>query len=287
MYNEVKRKAAVGERIKIVNAQMTGGSYKDGDEFTVKESLDNVGVKVVENGAGIWHREYVVLEPVETAEPPAELELPEELVQSFALFIRENAAAVRKYLDQLEVKPFAPTAPTALAALKRLTRAAVIEQARKDVAELVRIGGDIGANLPKGTPFHDRFYNVEFNINREKRTVVALVRIGTGKVHIPDAKGIAKCAPGDVFHAEIGKAIALRKALGLTVPTEYTDAPQPDGKREGTVIMCEGKTFKLVPVEKVRLPGAGEAHVDSYYGKNGTIIDDTDVDYGAVTKEVA
>src|SRR5690625_3567880 len=54
---------------------------------------------------------------------------------------------------------------------------------------------------------------IEFIINKDKRTVVAILRgFRTGKVH---ARGIAKCAPNDCFNAHIGKAIALRRALGL------------------------------------------------------------------------
>jgi hypothetical protein len=75
-----------------------------------------------------------------------------------------------------------------------------------------------------------------FVINKEKRTIVALV---------PDAfrypikirsRGIAKCDPTDCFNVHIGKAIALRRALGLEVPTEYLNAPQPTEVRVGDVV---------------------------------------------------
>jgi hypothetical protein len=77
-------------------------------------------------------------------------------------------------------------------------------------------------------------YCAKFIVNREKRTVVCLLRgYNSGKVL---KKDIAKCAPNDVFNAHIGKAITLRRALGLEVPTEYTNAPHPTEARVGDVI---------------------------------------------------
>lgn len=66
-YREVKRKANVGERIKIVNASITGGRYANGFELVVDTVKPN-GVRAsLLNEAGIvpiFHFEYVVLEPV-------------------------------------------------------------------------------------------------------------------------------------------------------------------------------------------------------------------------------
>lgn len=63
---------------------------------------------------------------------------------------------------------------------------------------------------------------VDFVINADKRTVVAIVGYKNHREEI--SKGRAKCAPGDVFNEHIGKAIALRRALGLAVPVEYFEA---------------------------------------------------------------
>ncbi|MDP5273204.1 hypothetical protein [Chengkuizengella axinellae] len=54
----------------------------------------------------------------------------------------------------------------------------------------------------------------KFIINREKRTVVAL-RIYNRKV---ENRSVAKCSPNDVFDEDIGKVIALRRALKFEVP---------------------------------------------------------------------
>ncbi|MFD1270652.1 hypothetical protein ACFQ3Y_24895 [Paenibacillus motobuensis] len=300
-YREVKRKANVGERIRIVNT--ADHRYKNGDEFTVSRS-ESAGIFVPHhrgnsNGcAGVFHSEYVVLEPIEPA-VPAQLNFPDAI----ALFMHENAAAVRKYLDEIAPE----TAPgvsidssgglTAnnVTVSKQLTRAGVIEKAKADVAELIRIGQDVAERLTESDEFYASFFTADFHINREKRVVTALVsytdssgRITEGNV----AKGIARCSQGDVFHAEIGKAIALRKALGLVVPDEYLNAPQPENAAPGAVIRKIGGAAvgdKRVISNKRRYGN------DSYSFTNGLsasvynceIIDDTDVDYSAAGSEVA
>ncbi|MDR9852930.1 hypothetical protein RJP21_04855 [Paenibacillus sp. VCA1] len=300
MFNEVKRKAAVGERIKIVDAMVTFGKYQNGDEFTVKE-LRETGISPNEVSAGIWHEEYVVLEPVA---PAALSDDSADLTQAFAQFVRENADAIRKYLDQIEQPQVVGATPVP----KPLTRADVIGMARKDVAELLRIGRDDNSRLPQeSSPFRSEWFDVEFHVNRDKRTVVALVHKLNGFSNVPyprkaggpHAKGIAKCAPGDVFHADLGKAIALRKALGLTIPTEYTDAPQPDEPRVGMVALWD--SFLSGPVRTAFTKRAPQ-HDGSDFGnyafyhtsfsgwiadKQYKVIDDTDVDYSVGSAEEA
>lgn len=61
---EVKRKAKVGEYIKIVDAKPCWISYKNGDVFKVV-SVYKSGVEIKKDGTPVtaaWHREYVVLE---------------------------------------------------------------------------------------------------------------------------------------------------------------------------------------------------------------------------------
>lgn len=67
--------------------------------------------------------------------------------------------------------------------------------------------------------------DVDFIVNAKKRTVVAILRNQVGGNEI-SAKAIAKCAPDDVFNADIGKAIALGRALGLNV-SKFEKAVQP------------------------------------------------------------
>ncbi|MFP6000988.1 hypothetical protein J7W01_14585 [Bacillus subtilis] len=98
----------------------------------------------------------------------------------------------------------------------------IVEQAKADVEKLSNYGAGVRYETDV---FTKATCNVEFVANRDKRTVVALVKgVRTGNVY---AKGIAKAAPSDCFNVHIGKAIALRRALGLAVPDEYLNAPQP------------------------------------------------------------
>src|SRR5690625_4445998 len=106
-----------------------------------------------------------------------------------------------------------------------------------------------------------------FVVNKEKRTVVALMR---GELSdIVYSRGIAKCAPGDCFNVHIGKAIALRRALDLEVPDEYLNAPQPTDVRVGDVVESKFKMLsswgngKVTRIEQPR-PERG------YYVKDGS-----------------
>lgn len=134
----------------------------------------------------------------------------------------------------------------------------IVEQAKRDVAELLiterflsvpTLEGGRMSFYPKGCePRYVPCDKVDFVINSDKRTVVALIKwIDDGNVW---GKGIAKCAPTDCFNAHIGKAIALRRALGLEVPAEYLNAPQPTDVRVGDVV--KGKlTGCIAYVDKV------------------------------------
>lgn len=95
----------------------------------------------------------------------------------------------------------------------------IVEQAKADVAMFC---SDLFAP------------DVEFIVNRKKRTVVALLR-GCMSGNVQE-RGIAKAAPSDCFNVHIGKAIALRRALGSAVPDEYLNAPQPTEVRVGDVL---------------------------------------------------
>lgn len=136
---------------------------------------------------------------------------------------------------------------------------------------------------------------VDFVINRDKRTVVALIRTAifdTAKVW---AKGKAKCAPGDVFNVHIGKAIALRRALGLPVPDEYLNAPQPTGPRVGDIVEYDGwlerdrfvtKQFRIIDTHE-KITYGKTAHIGSNAAKHGRIIDDTRDGYEYKTEVTA
>jgi len=95
-YREVKRKAKVGERIKIVAPFMTKGHYKKGDVLIVtgiysERSVNASGVPIV-----IRNEEYVVLEPIteeETTVVPAE-ETSRLKVGEYAKVVKEEYATM-------------------------------------------------------------------------------------------------------------------------------------------------------------------------------------------------
>jgi hypothetical protein len=110
--------------------------------------------------------------------------------------------------------------------VRKLSREDVIERAKADVAELERELSDGDYPWTYEVMRGRGHQRVKYVINREKRTVAALVSNAytSGKV---SARGFARCSADDVFNSAIGSAIALRRALGLAIPEEYEKCPQP------------------------------------------------------------
>jgi hypothetical protein len=157
-------------------------------------------------------------------------------------------------------------------AQRQKTRDDIIEMAKRDIEVL--------KNSADKRHYKVDFYRcfADFIINREKRTVVALLRgAGSKKVF---ARGIAKCHPDDCFNAHIGRAIALRRALGLEVPAEYLNAPQPTEVRVGDVVKIDTPvsvyTRKIASITERYCNyadgGFDAKHIVFNYGK---VIDDT------------
>ncbi|MGG4217561.1 hypothetical protein ABEW32_04925 [Paenibacillus jamilae] len=198
--------------------------------------------------------------------------------ESIAYDVRKLEAEVATLKDAattyLKTQPATPTdviaslarhrtAQQNIKAARQQRRDEIVERAKADVADL------LSHNYPgaavAGVWLSERDWitvtdECEFTVNRKKRTVVALIReLETGKKNVI-LRGIAKCAPGDVFNAHIGKAISLRRALGLEVPAEYLNVPQPTEVRVGDV---------------VRVCGNGSGGLGHYYdiGDVGRVVD--------------
>lgn len=146
----------------------------------------------------------------------------------------------------------------------KLTRDSVIKMAIADVKDLLSReyyasrGGDgviVESHVGNGVDFRmggisDR---VDFFINASKGAVVAKLTFDTASKPLKDrtyeTEGRAKCAPGDVFNEHIGKAIALRRALGLEVPVEYftVEARDRDDLAVGDVVKvhCDGEIANI------------------------------------------
>jgi len=128
----------------------------------------------------------------------------------------ERIAGVNKYtLDGLLSQKPAPKSA-------QQVRDEIVEKAKREVEEI------------RNDPIQMEGLLATFLVYREKRTVFALLAsVSTGVV---ERQGVAKCHPDDCFNTHIGKIIALRRALGLEVPAEYLNAPQPTEVRVGDIV---------------------------------------------------
>ncbi|MCY9132804.1 hypothetical protein MOF07_19410 [Bacillus spizizenii] len=277
-----KRKAAVGERVLITNPYPLGKqTYKAGDVFEVAIVNDPVTgcVKVSGLPSFIDYKEYEVIVNSEVENEEANemkngktrydlaVENAREAIEELRL-----AAYEQGYEDarrQLNAKDPAVSA--------QARRDEIVEQAKADVEGLksgyfyeVKFGADQQDNL--------HCYS-ESIINTEKRTVVVLLRdVVVDKVR---RRGIAKAAPSDCFNVHIGKAIALRRALGLAVPDEYLNAPQPTEVRVGDVIKYEesGRIARVVSMESDAYLQA-ETYLTTVEAYPNRIIDDSREEVG-------
>lgn len=148
--------------------------------------------------------------------------------------LEQKVEAMQAEIDALKAAQKAPVT-TIADAIKRYNertpneqRKAIIDEAKAFIEEQFRHG--YKQKYVYGPAGHDK---VEFIVNAKKRTVVAILHMAyvTGI----DTKAIAKCAPDDVFNADIGKAIALGRALGLDVE-RFEKAVQPGEVVVGMIV---------------------------------------------------
>lgn len=108
----------------------------------------------------------------------------------------------------------------------------IVERAKADVKALIDSDGTVLLPNSIGSKY---VCIPEYIVSREKRKVTVVILRGwnSGKVR---GVGRAICSANDVFNAYIGRAIALRRALGLEVPAEYLSVPSPTDVRVGDVV---------------------------------------------------
>ncbi|MCA0117407.1 hypothetical protein [Bacillus sp. RSS_NA_20] len=255
-YKTEIRNAKVGERILITRAEYAWSSYENGDVFTV----NSVGISGVMVGTEpiIWHHEYEVIIGEQTPAPNLDELSYDELVA----LVEDAMKALRTRSYKLGYDQGRFDAEIEAPKSDQQKRDDVVEKAKKDVRGL--LVGDYGTTT-------------EFIVNAEKRTVVALRKlIVRGCIR---ERGISKCAPNDCFNAHIGKAIALRRALGLEVPSEYLNVPQPTDVRVGDVVNYRN-AYVLEVVDDSHIPGAkpvSTIRISALQGSGGgyVIIDDS------------
>lgn len=265
-YKTVKRKANVGERILITESDMTFGDYRNGQVFTVSEDYGSRAVRVTEIGLPcIFHREYEVI--IDDSERITALETQ----------VAELKAELQALKKRKKPKHLLSHYPT-----PNEQRKAVIERAKAFVAEVSeRAKGDYSNDIGN-VIYRHRTTRPEFHVNAKKRTVVVLLKGAHNPVLI--GKAIAKCAPDDVFNADIGKAIALGRALGLDV-SEFENAPKPTEVVVGMVVdtYIDGDFFKTVKPMKVieghRMYSNLITAEYTPYDPGDKITDDTDAQY--------
>lgn len=92
---EVKRKAKVGEYVKIVYAMPCFIPYKNGDIFKVNcVTASGCICKISEENVGLWHKEYVVLE---NYKPEKEPEKKDEICVGDTVKVTDSGKQYRTY----------------------------------------------------------------------------------------------------------------------------------------------------------------------------------------------
>lgn len=287
-FRMVDRKAAVGERVVVVkdcghfykagNVARVKYTYGDGDAAVSADFSGNAYVY----GDGCWHIGadigYRVLEPViselptrpateQTAENIAALTAKVQALESRVAALEKADRRAPKTETFAEINACLRKAQEEVRERRKKSpqqiRDEIVERAKADVAALtVKIGGDWrGSDIPAHRECGA--LTVKFVVNRDKRKVTALLHFK----HVAEAiaeVGRAKCAPNDVFNAHIGKAIAVRRALGLEVPAEYLSVPSPTEVRVGDVVIS-GEDGYIPGTSGVVTKITGDSYGGLYY----------------------
>lgn len=260
-YKTEKRKARVGESILITNADYELSDYQNGGVFMVTNS-GTTGA-VLDCGMISQPHEYEVIVGQHPQLPNLdEMDSDELIALSEAVMKALRTRSYKNGYDQGRFDAEIEAAHGTYEKSDQQKRDEVVAKAKKDVRELL--------NSAHG-------YDHEFIVNSAKRTVVYLRKVA-GRTSV-GLRGIAKCSPNDCFNAHIGKAIALRRALRLQVPTEYLNVPQPTEIRVDDVVRGTYYGTNSTYTKKVRNIESSSYDYDEGYDfiKDAglVIIDDT------------
>ncbi|MEL7734203.1 hypothetical protein AABB40_16030 [Bacillus velezensis] len=273
------RRPKVDERVLITEVLLSSGDYKVGDICTVRSVVDIYGtITVKEHSNCVLAREYEVIVNNEVKNEEADrmkidlnamgfdelIAHGEDVIRAIRLRAYGEGYRQGKFDADMDAMYMQPQARAHKSVQER--RDEIVEQAKADVEDLFK--RDIG-------------YRHDFIVNSEKRTVVAL-RKSFGEGYVRD-RGIAKAAPDDCFNVHIGKAIALRRALGLSVPDEYLNAPQPTEVRVGDFIADDSGVHKALVIEDDSWPpfsGGAAIYLKDARKYGYRIIDDSREEVG-------
>ncbi|QHZ45850.1 hypothetical protein [Bacillus sp. NSP9.1] len=241
-----KRPAKVGERVLITDTE-DSQEYRNGEEYEVTD-VHYYSVSVKGRSLVLYNDEYEVIVNNEVKNEEADdmkIDLNamgyDELIEHGEAVMR--AIRLRSYgegykqgkfdadMDATYMRPQEKTAQE--------RRDEIVEQAKADVERLRENNRRL------------RTFNISLEVNRKARSVEAVAKKPNSRTAF---YGTAICAPDDCFNVHIGKAIALHRALGLEVPDEYLNAPNPTEVRVGDVVECR----PLKDIRHVKVVADGE-----------------------------
>lgn len=220
----------IGDKVRIldVDAILCGHEYWKNGDVTVVVYISDNGNPYLRTGEAdpiglvITPEELHAIERIDDEKKPTKKQRIEAL--------EREVAELKAEMETLrDVKKKAAENPQTANQL----RAEVIADAKSFVKEHTDKKGRVCIAVPDSRPGYSDWgvSEIRFEVNAEKRTVVALAIGGfSGKVR---EKAIAKCAPDDIFNADIGKAIAVGRLFGLDVE-RFVNAPKPDKLVVGT-----------------------------------------------------
>ena len=266
----------VGDKVRITDISKV-------DTFSDETEQDVFVVKYVNSSGGlrtnrISNGDYLYIASDEL--PYIELITPKAKKPNRMAELESRIAELERQVAELTTKKFVATAQSESLMTPNQQRKATIERARAFVADLTE-RAQSGKLNAEGNKYFRLYRTIpELHVNKDKRVVTALVKgAGSSKIY---AKGIAKCAPDDVFNADIGKAIALGRALGLDV-SQFENAPKPTevvvGMRVDTFYISGEKapygTREVVGVRQRKYPEFSSGTWASMF----EIVDDTEAQY--------
>ncbi|WP_336638422.1 hypothetical protein [Lysinibacillus fusiformis] len=279
---------------------MTKTTYKVGDKVRILDVKNIIGgethwdngdiVKVTKVEGRIW------LERKKTKPSPQkpflhdnelkyiELVSPKPTKNQRISTLEQKIEAMQAEIDALKATKKSPVIKIADAV--KLTpneqRKAIIDEAKSFVMETERKMRAWKSNNEGNYTYRNRCTFAKYHINTEKRIVMALVRHEETLELLE--KAIAKCNPSDVFNTDIGKAIALGRALGLDV-SKFEKAVQPSEVVVGQVVTnTEHSFWGAGTVKEIEKPcayrGYRVSEDDSFnYLKTAVILHDSEAQY--------
>jgi len=278
----------VGDKVRVISTDAALCGFAIGDEVMITKSKHDgsktSGRHTFElDGRGFCDAKHI--EPVES-KPTKKQRLT---------MLEQKVEAMQAEIDALKAAQKAPKIKVADAvkptpneqANANQKRKAIIDEAKAFVEDVTNRmqkhghGNTLGGHGKITTEARGYILRANFVVNPEKRTVVALVIPFYMDDKDVKSKAVAKCAPDDVFNADIGKAITLGRALGLDV-SKFEKAVQPTEFAVGQE--TKGNLLHFGKVTKIS-DGKAYTEIGSFWPshalaqKAAYIIDDSEAQY--------